>query len=309
MTTQPAKLYGVFAGRIDDGGFIESGYLGALVAQRRSGIQFDYVQQIAIEAGPLTAAVETAARTKPDLLLVHGGRSDEAVQAVAPAFPGTRLLSTHGRGAGPNYSCFGIKQFQSAFLAGALAGLLTRSGVVGHLSGIRIAPGLRSRAAYAHGVRHANPSARLVTCFCGTQDDNQVAFRAALAELDQGADILYTMLNYGRTGSIDACRERRVPQIGNVRDWTTVHPDVFVASALADSGRLVEIWVDEILSGKLVHGETRELGIEDPRAVSLSMAARVPLDLRQRIEALAVDVRAGKIAIDTEYTGPEFACG
>jgi basic membrane protein A len=301
------QVYGVFAGRIDDGGFIESGYLGALAAQRRTGIRFDHVQEIGIEAGPLTAAVETAARAKPDLLLVHGGRSDEAVEAVAPAFPATRFLSTHGRQAGPNYSCFGIKQFQSAFLAGALAGLLTRSGVVGHLSGIRIAPGLRSRAAYAHGVRHSNPSARLVTCFCGTQDDNQVAFRAALAEFDQGVDILYTMLNYGRTGSIEACRERRVPQIGNVRDWTIVHPDVFVASALADSGRLVEVWVDEILSGKLVGGEVRELGIEDPRAVSLSMAARVPADVRERIEAVTAEVRAGKIAIDAEYAGPEFA--
>jgi basic membrane protein A len=303
------QLYGVFAGRIDDGGFIESGYLGALAAQRRAKLRFDHVQEIGIEAGPLTAAVEAAARAKPDLLLVHGGRSDEAVQAVAPAFPATRFLSTHGRRAGPNYSCFGIKQFESAFLAGALAGLLTRSGVVGHLSGIRIAPGLRSRAAYAHGVRHGNPDARLVTCFCGTQDDNQVAFRAALAEFDQGVDILYTMLNYGRTGSIDACRERRVPQIGNVRDWTTVHPDVFVASALADSGRLVELWVDEILSGQLVSGEVRELGIEDPRAVSLSMAARVPADVRGRIEALTADVREGKIAIEAEYTGPEFAFG
>jgi basic membrane protein A len=240
---------------------------------------------------------------------VHGGRSDEAVQAVAPAFPDTRFLSTHGERAGPNYSCFGIKQFQSAFLAGALAGLLTRSGIVGHLSGIRIAPGLRSRAAYAHGVRYTNPGARLVTCFCGTQDDNQVAFRAALAEFDEGVDILYTMLNCGRTGSIEACRERRVPQIGNVRDWTTVHPDVFVASALADSGRLVEIWVDEVLSGRHVNGEVRQLGIEDPKAVSLCMATSVPPDLRQRIDALAADVRAGKIEIDTRYAGPEFACG
>jgi basic membrane protein A len=301
------QLYGVFAGRIDDGGFIESGYLGALAAQRRSAIRFDYVQEVAIEAGPLTAAVEAAAGAKPDLLLVHGGRSDEAVEAVAPAFPATRFLSTHGRRAGLNYSCFGIRQFQSAFLAGALAGLLTRSGVVGHLSGIRIAPGLRSRAAYAHGVRHSNPSARLVTCFCGTQDDNQVSFRAASAEFDQGVDILYTMLNYGRSGSIDACRERRVPQIGNVRDWTTVHPDVFVASALADSGRLVEIWVDGILSGKLLSGEVREVGIEDPQAVSLSMAARVPANVRERIEALTADVRAGNIAIEAEYAGPEFA--
>jgi basic membrane protein A len=69
----------------------------------------------------------------------------------------------------------------------------------------------------------------------------------------------------------------------------------------------VEIWVDAILTGKLVSGEVREVGIEDPQAVSLSMAARVPANVRERIEALTADVRAGNIAIEAEYAGPEFA--
>ena len=300
------RLFGIFCGRIDDGGFIESGYLGASQACQRFGLAFEYVCQTDISAEALSAAIDAAAIDSPDLMVVHGGRSDEAVAIVAPRYPEVKFLSTHGETAGVNYSCFTINQPESAFLAGALAGLLTRSGVVGHLSGIRIAPGLRSRAAYAAGVRHSNPNARLLTCFCGTQEDNAVTYRAAKAEIEAGVDVLYTMLNGGRRGAIDACREQRVAQIGNVRDWTAVEPDVFVASAIADTGRLVFAWVGDVVEGRLPTGEVRRLGIEDSLAVSLAMAPQVPEQVRARIDAWTDDLKTGRLSFPVEYSGPEF---
>lgn len=49
-----------------------------------------------------------------------------------------------------------------------------------------------------------------------------------------GADVIFTMLNSGRDGVTQACREAGARQIGNVIDWTTVDPQVFVASAWGD---------------------------------------------------------------------------
>ncbi|MBM4247646.1 MAG: BMP family ABC transporter substrate-binding protein, partial [Deltaproteobacteria bacterium] len=132
---------------------------------------------------------------------------------------------------------------------------MTASGVVGHLSGIRIAPGLRSRTAYAAGVRKAKPQGRLVTCSCGTQEDNVVTHRAALAEIDASVDIMYTLLNGGRQGAISACRDRGIAQIGNARDWAVAEPGVFVASSIADTGRLVYRCLDDIACGRLTRGD------------------------------------------------------
>ena len=301
------RLIGIFCGRTNDGGFIESGYRGAREACERFAIQFESVDHIDIETEALVAAIDAAVLSKPGLMVVHGGRSDEAVAAAGPRHPHIRFLSTHGEFAGANYSCFTIAQPQSAFLAGALAGLLTRTGVVGHLSGIRIPPGLRSRAAYAAGVRRSNPQARLLTCFCGTQEDNAVTYRAAKAEIEAGADVLYTMLNGGRTGAIDACREGRISQIGNVRDWTVVAPDVFVASAIADTGRLVASWIEDVIGGRLASGEVRHLGIEDSAAVRLAMAPQVPGKVRATIDGYAEELKPGRLTLPTEYDGPEFA--
>ena len=71
--------------------------------------------------------------------IIHRGRV--SLETFVPRTGTTSVQTVEAGGARgwPNYSCFGNKQFESAFLAGALAGLLTRSGVVGHLSGIRIA--------------------------------------------------------------------------------------------------------------------------------------------------------------------------
>ncbi|RZJ03221.1 MAG: BMP family ABC transporter substrate-binding protein, partial [Rubrivivax sp.] len=167
--------------------------------------------------------------------------------------------------------------------------------------------GLHARAAWAQGARHVRPDVGIVTCFCGAQDDNELSRRHALAVIAQGADVLYTMLNAGRQGAIDACREKGVPQIGNVIDWCAVHPDVFIASAIADNGRGVLQWLRDATSGKLTAGEVRWLGMEDPQAVRLAMAPGVPAAVRARIDALADELRAGRIVLETEYVGAELA--
>lgn len=301
------RLVALFAGPALDNGFYESGYRGALAARDELGLEFSHEEGFGPAPAGLIEAARRAAATRPEYLLVHGGSSDVAVETVAPEFPATRFLSTHGTRAGANFSAFNIRQPQSAFLAGALAALLTRTGVVGHLSGIRIAPGLHARAAWAQGARHVDPAVRIVTCFCGAQDDNALSHRNARAVLAAGADVLYTMLNAGRTGAIDASRETGTRQIGNVIDWCALHPDVFVASAIANNGRGVLQWLRDAEAGRLTTGEVRWLGMEEPEAVRLAMAPSVPAEVRSRIEALAAEVREGRVVLGTEYDGVELA--
>jgi basic membrane protein A len=301
------SLVAIFAGPALDNGFYESGYRGAQAACAQAGLEFVIVEKVGVTRDALVAAAVEAAKSGPRLCLVHGGSSDVAVQMVAPMFPQVQFLSTHGTQAGSNFSSFNIRQPQSAFLAGALAALMTGTGVVGHLSGIRIDPGLHARAAWAQGVAYTNPDVRMVTCFCGTQDDNAVSYRYANKVIDQGVDVLYTMLNFGRTGAIDACRERQIKQIGNVIDWCAVHPDVFIGSAVADNGQLVRQWIDGVISGRLVQGEVRWLGIENPSAVRLAFGESVPPGVRDRINAMALAIADGQIELKKTFDGAEFA--
>jgi basic membrane protein A len=296
----------MFPGRVDDGGFIESGYRGLLRVRDELGIPVRYVDGIAPDEEAMKAALRELADSDAKLVIAHGGQASEAVQRVAWEFPPQRFVSIQGHLTRPNLAVYEVLQEQSAWLAGAAAGTLTKSNVVGHMSGLRVRPGLNARAAFAGGLASTNARARLLTNFSGTQDDAAVAKRIALAQIDAGADLIFTMLNAGRAGVIEACRERGVKQIGNVRDWVAAMPDVFVASAVADAGVAV-FRAGRDLSDNLWKGEVvKRFGVRYPDAVRLALAPAVPPAVRNRVELLAKEMAAGAIAIPTTYSGPEF---
>jgi basic membrane protein A and related proteins len=300
------KVAALFAGKIDDGGFMQAGYQGLRLAEAKLSADIAFTQGIAPRPELLVAALREIAARKPDMVVAHGGQNNAAAKTVAAEYPDLAFVVTQGNVTGPNLASYEVLQEQSAFLAGALAGLLTRTGVVGHMSGIRVTPGLKGRAGYAAGVAHVAPKVRLLTNFSGNQDDNAISKRVATAMIDGGADIIFTMLNAGRQGAIEACRDKGAQQIGNVVDWTAIVPEVFVASACADSGRALYQAVADKANGTFKPGVVRQVGLEIPEAVRLAMAARVPADVRQRIAQLGDDIVAGRLRVPTEWSGDEF---
>lgn len=304
---KPALEVGfLFPGRIDDGGFMEAGYRGLKVTESRFGASTFYIDKIKPEQPLLEVALRQLAARRPDLIVAHGGQNSPAVNAVAREFPEQKFVVVQGSLAGGNVSSYEVLQEQSAWLAGAAAGLLTRSGVVGHISGIRVVPGLKGRAAYAAGVRHTNPEAKLLTNFCGSQDDVARARQVTLAEIASGADVIFTMLNAGRQGAIEACREKGVKQIGNVRDWYPDAPDVFIASAIADVSLGAPQAVGDLLAGQFKSGSKRLIGVENVDAVRLALAPAVSPGVVREIERLRGEIAAGRLEVETTYSGSEF---
>ncbi len=302
----PLKVAGLFAGSITDGGFMQAGYHGLQLAQQQLGCSIAIKDGVKPDKALLAAALRGLAQGRPDLVVAHGGQNNDAAKDVAGEFPDIAFVVTQGGVTGPNLASYEVLQEQSAFLAGALAALTTRTGVVGHMSGIRVPPGLKARAAYAAGVAQAAPGVKLLTNFSGNQDDNALSNRIALAMADAGADVIFTMLNAGRTGAVEACRARKIAQIGNVRDWIPDAPDVFIGSAIADSGIAVFAAVQDRAAGQLATGQVKSIGLERPEAVRLTTADRITPEVKAKLNDLAAQIVAGTVKLPTSWTGPEF---
>ena len=296
----------MFPGRIDDGGFIEAGYRGLMRVPDAVGLQVTYVDGVPPETEAMKDALRKLAATSAKMVIAFGGQASEAAQRVAWEFPEQRFTSIQGFLLRPNLAVYEVLQEQSTWLAGAAAGMLTKTNVVGHMSGLRVRPGLKARAAFADGLASTNPRAKLLTNFSGSQDDAALAKRIALAQIAAGADIIFTMLNAGRAGAIEACRERGVKQIGNVRDWVAAMPDVFVASAVADGGVAVVQAVRDLYDSVWSGDRVKRIGMRNPEAVRLVLAPGVPEPVKARIAQLTQEMVAGTIKIPDEYSGPEF---
>lgn len=293
-------------GNIEDGGFMEAGYDGLVAIETELGARTTYIDRVKPEKDLLAEALRKLAAESPDMIIAHGGQNSPAVQEVAPEFPDIKFVVVQGAVTGPNISSYEVRQEDSAWLAGAAAGLLTETGTVGHISGIRVPPGLKGRGGFYNGLMHTNPDAKFLTIFAGDQDDNELSHRVAKAEAEAGADIIFTMLNAGRTGAIDAMREAGIKQIGNVRDWYPDHPDVFVASAIANVSIPGLRAAQDLANGIWEPGKVVSIGLEDPQAVSLALSPDIPQEVQDKVAGLREQIIAGEIEVSTEYEGEEF---
>ncbi len=304
--SQSLKVSMLIPGSIDDGGFMEAGYNGLVKIREELGFETSYIDKIKPEQELLESALLELASGHPDMIIAHGGQNSKAVAAVAPSFPEIKFVVVQGNVTGANLSSYEVLQEQSAWLSGAAAGLLTKTDVVGHISGIKVRPGLKGRAAFANGLEYTNPDARFLTIFCGDQDDNELSRKVAEAEIEQGADIIFTMLNAGRQGAIDAMQENGVYQIGNVRDWYPTAPDVFIASAIANVSMAGFMAARDMANGKWESGIVIKVGLDNPDAVSLALAPNVSDDVRSELTKLTEKIISGEIEVSVEYDGPEF---
>jgi basic membrane protein A and related proteins len=303
----PGRVAALFAGQVTDQGFMQSGYEGFVRARQSLGLEGTHIDKVPPAKERLEAALRELARSGAGLVVAHGGQNNAAAQQVSSEFPAVHFVVTQGNVKGANLASYEVLQEQSAYLAGALAAMTTRTGVVGHMSGIRVTPGLKGRAAFAAGVAATDPKVRLLTNFSGNQDDNTLSRRIAVAQMDAGADVIFTMLNAGRQGVIDACLERKTRQIGNVVDWTARQPAVFVGSAVANVSKAMFAAIEDHAQGRWQPGVIRQIGLEDPEAVRLTLSADVAQTVRERLERLREAVAGGSVKVPDSYNGPEFS--
>jgi len=306
---EAGPIAAMFVGAIDDGGFVEAGYRGLTRAATEFDIPVRHVPDVLPDRERMLVELRRLASSNATLVIGFGAAASEPIQRVAWEFPAQRFVAIQGTLTRPNLAAYAVLPEQSAWLAGALAGRLTRTDVVGHLAGERGGLGLRVRAGFSAGLNTTRPQARLLSTFTGAGDDAARARNVALAQIDAGADLLFTMLGAGHSGATAACQARNVQQIGAVSDWVALMPDAFVASAVADPGYAVYMAVRDLRDNLMKGDIVKHFGVHYPEAVRLALGKGVPPETRTVIERYRERMAAGGIEIPEKYDGPEFSPG
>ncbi len=294
-----------FVGEVDDRGFNASALAGVDTARDHGLADLSVIQGVPYDQAVIRDALRDSL-TRVDGLVFVGGQGNLAVPEIAAEYRDHHFAIVQGAHLGKNLASYDMRQEESAFLAGVLAARISKTGTVAHLSGHRVKPGLKGRAAFVGGVRHTAPDMPVLTAFCGTQDDSTVTRHWASAQAEAGADVLFTMLNAARDGAIAACQERGMRQIGNALDWVEMIPDVFCASALAQINQAVIRAITDMVAGH-VPRSIIEMGLADGGGfVGLSLHPDLEKTHRNAISAIAAQIASGAITVPVSYDGPEF---
>ena len=107
---------------------------------------------------------------------------EKEARQVAADYPEMAfVLGSSGGAAGDNFGVFGTWNHDGAYLAGMLAGKMTKSNVVGSVGAMPIPEVNMLINAFAAGVKAVNPEAKHLVTFIGTFFDPPKAREAALA--------------------------------------------------------------------------------------------------------------------------------
>lgn len=91
------------------------------------------------------------------MVVAHGGQNNEACAEVAALFPRVKFVVTQGAVTAANLASYDVLREESAYLAGVLAALTTRTGVVGHMSGHPGAPRAQGACGLCGGCASHQP--------------------------------------------------------------------------------------------------------------------------------------------------------
>lgn len=309
ITAEQTDIAVLIPGKHDDGGFMQAAYRGYEKIRDQLDVNASFVSNISATSDPvlLTEAMRELATKGPDMIIAHGGQCNGPAETVSQEFPNIKFVVIQGHVQGPNLSSYVVRQEDSAWLAGALAGLTTETNIVGHISGAWPKPGLIGRAAFYDGLMHVNPDAKFLTWFTGDLDNTQINADTAGAEIKHGADVIYTMLNGGRQGVIDEVKKHNseVRHIGNVSDWTQVDP-TFVGSAVADASVAILNAAQDFTNGQWKPDQITEIGLGQGDVVKLTLADDVSPEVQAKLDELAQQLISGEITMKTTYEGKEF---
>ena len=140
---------------------------------------------------------------------------------VAADYPDIAFVFGSGGGpADPNLSVFDNWIHEPAYLAGMLAGGLTKTNIIGVVAAMPIPEVNRLVNAFIAGAQSENPDVEVKVSFINSWFDPATAKEAALAQIGAGADVLYAE----RDGVIEAAQEKGVLAIGNMTDQQARRP-------------------------------------------------------------------------------------
>ena len=184
------------------------------------------------------------------LVIGHGFEFQAAAARVGPDFPKTIYVTTGGTTTGPNVAAMSFAFEQPSYLAGLVAGSVTKSGVVGCIGGTELPPVKASFAAFSAGVAAVNPKAKVIISYIGNWDDSNAGKEHALAQIGRGADVLFQNADAAGLGVFQAAKEgKNIYMIGSNADQNPVAPLVTLGSVVIDIPHAFMVVAREVKSG------------------------------------------------------------
>jgi basic membrane protein A len=223
------------------------------------------------------------------LVIGHGFEFQEAAMRVAPSYPKTVYVTTSGNSTAANVAGLTFGFEDASYLAGMVAGAVTKSNTVGVIGGTELPPVKASFASFTAGAKSVNPKVQVLQSFIGNWDDVSAGKEQALAQIGRGADVIFQNADAAGLGVFQAAKERGgVWVVGSNSNQNAVAPDVTLGSVVIDLPHALLLVAREVKGGAF-KPRVISLGIKEDVVTwvpNAALASRVPAAVSAKVDSM-----------------------
>ena len=255
-----------------------------------------------------------------DVIISNGSSSIETIQKVAEEFPEQKFVAfdcTIETDKYPNLYAISYKQNEGSYLAGVLAALVTKSDMenaneenkIGFIGGSEHPIITDFLVGYIAGAKSVDPDIKVYVSYIGSWDDTAKGKETAIAQYNQGVDIIFPAAEQAGLGCVEAAVEMGKYIIGVDSDQSMLFAgvdedkaNVILTSVLKNVGDSLVRMANMEIEGTVPWGSYEELGIAENGAGLADneyYQKNVPDEIKTVIEESKQEVIDGNVEIPT----------
>ena len=188
---QKDKVGFITIGDIREPGWNASQYEGIKAATEKFGIQLLVRDNVKENSGECPAVIRELIKEGASMIFLASYSYSSEAKDLVDEYPNIAFATNSAEVHARNMTAYFVRMYQARYLAGALAGLKTRSNTIGYVAAIPNSEVNRGINAFTLGVRRTNPAAKVVVMWTGSwQDEAKEAINAERLIREKGADVL-----------------------------------------------------------------------------------------------------------------------
>ena len=295
----PLKIAFAYIGPVGDGGWTFAHDNARKAVEQEFG---DKVQTRFVEKVPESADAERVLRDMASQgnQLVFGTTFGymESMVKVARDFPDVKFEHATGYKTAANLSTYDSRTYEGAYMAGVIAGKMTKSNVLGVVASVPIPEVLRNINSFTLGAQSVNPTITTKVVWVNEWFNPPKETEAATALINGGADIL--MQNTDSSAVLQTAEKMGKRGFGWDSDMTQYGPKAHLGSAVINWAPYYIKTVRDVLDGKWQSGQSW-WGVKEGAIDLVSLAADVPADAKAKLDEVRAGLKSGSFQI---WKGP-----
>lgn len=284
-------------GGIHDQSFNQSAWEGLSKAKKELGIKASY--QESKQDSDYDSNLENLLDAGNDLIWGIGFKMADSIAKMAKRNPKQRYAIidySFGDKTPPNVVGVLFRAEEGAFLAGYIAGKMTKTQNVGFVGGMNVPIIHAFQFGYKAGYKMANPKGKIMEQIAESFTDAAKGKAIATQMIGQGADVVFHAAGSVGDGVIEACKEKKTMAVGVDRDQNYLAPQTVITSALKRVDNAIFNVASELKKGIFKGGTTVYYGLADGGVdVAPTTSKMIPASLMKEVEGIKDQIRKGKI--------------